>query len=135
MIRRPRSSRMASGAALLVWLSFALMLVVQPMAAWATTIDINQFSLYLWSPGVDTSINGTSALQHDIILGPNNLSGGPFTDFTTQGFNVSVTNNLNASNLGTISVTITNTTGTFNPAVLIALLDADMVSGHGSSCV
>ena len=60
MLRRIFSSRMGSGAALLVWLSLVLTLVVQPRAAWALTIDINQFSLFLWSPAVDTGINGTS---------------------------------------------------------------------------
>src|SRR5213594_211141 len=134
MFRRMRSSRMGLGAALLVWLSFALMLVVQPTAAWALTIDINQFSLFLWSPAVDTAINGTSALQQDIIIGPNNLSGGPFSDFISQGFSVSVTNGLNANNLGTVSITVGNPTGTaFAPANLIALLDADIVSTPGGA--
>src|SRR5437660_1608214 len=112
MFRRLCTSRMESGALLLAWLSFALMLVVQPRAASALSIDINQFSLFLWSPAVNTAINGTSALQQDIIIGPNNLSGGPFSDFITQGFSVSVTNNLNASNLGTVSITVTNPTST-----------------------
>src|SRR3989442_7503547 len=96
MFRRITSSRMGLGAALLVWLSFALMLVVQPTAAWALTIDINQFSLFLWSPAVNTAINGTSALQHDIIIGPNNLSGGPFSDLISHCIRVSVNNKLNA---------------------------------------
>ena len=134
MFRRITSSRMGLGAALLVWLSFALMLVVQPTAAWALTIDINQFSLFLWSPAVNTAINGTSALQQDIIIGPNNLSGGPFSDFISQGFSVSVTNGLNANNLGTVSITVGNPTGTaFAPANLIALLDADIVSTPGGA--
>jgi len=125
---------MGLGAALLGWLSFALMLVVQPSAAWALTIDINQFSIFLWSPAVNTAINGTSALQQDIIIGPNNLSGGPFTDLISQGFIVSVTNGLNANNLGSISITIGNPTATtFSPVSLIALLDADIVSNHGAS--
>src|SRR5229473_6395702 len=134
MFRRIFSSRMSLGAALLGWLSFALMLVVQPSAAWALTIDINQFSIFLWSPAVNTAINGTSALQQDIIIGPNNLSGGPFTDLISQGFIVSVTNGLNANNLGSISITIGNPTATtFSPVSLIALLDADIVSNHGAS--
>src|SRR6266566_3031815 len=134
MFRRITSSRMGLGAALLVWLSFALMLVVQPTTAWALTIDINQFSLFLWSPAVNTAINGTSALQQDIIIGPNNLSGGPFSDFISQGFSVSVTNGLNANNLGTVSITVGNPTGTaFAPANLIALLDADIVSTPGGT--
>src|SRR5262245_37523382 len=134
MFRRMTSSRMGLGAALLVWLSFALMLVVQPTAAWALTIDINQFTLFLWSPAVDTGINGTSVLQQDIIIGPNNLSGGPFSDFISQGFSVSVTNGLNANNLGTISITVGNPTTTpFAPANLIALLDADIVSAPGGA--
>src|SRR5437870_1076759 len=134
VFRRISSSRMGLGAALLVWLSFALMLVVQPTAAWALTIDINQFSLFLWSPAVNTAINGTSALQQDIIIGPNNLSGGPFSDFISQGFSVSVTNGLNANNLGTVSITVGNPTGTaFAPANLIALLDADIVSTPGGA--
>jgi len=134
MFRRITSSRMGLGAALLVWLSFALMLVVQPTTAWALTIDINQFSLFLWSPAVNTAINGTSALQQDIIIGPNNLSGGPFSDFISQGFSVSVTNGLNANNLGTVSITVGNPTGTaFAPANLIALLDADIVSTPGGA--
>src|SRR2546425_3689437 len=134
MFRRITSSRMGLGAALLVWLSFALMLVVQPTTAWALTIDINQFSLFLWSPAVNTAINGTSALQQDIIIGPNNLSGGPFSDFISQGFSVSVTNGLNANNLGTVSITVGNPTGTaFDPANLIALLDADIVSTPGGA--
>ena len=134
MFRRLCSSRMESGALLLAWLSFALMLVVQPRAASALSIDINQFSLFLWSPAVNTAINGTSALQQDIIIGPNNLSGGPFSDFITQGFSVSVTNNLNASNLGTVSITVTNPTATtFAPANLIALLDADIVTTPGGT--
>src|SRR3989449_7760033 len=134
MFRRITSSRMGLGAALLVWLSFALMLVVQPTTAWALTIDINQFSLFLWSPAVNTAINGTSALQQDIIIGPNNLSGGPFSDFISQGFSVSVTNNLNASNLGTVSITVTNPTATtFAPANLIAFLDADIVTTPGGT--
>jgi len=125
---------MGSGALLLAWLSFALMLVVQPRAASALTIDINQFSLFLWSPAVNTAINGTSALQQDIIVGPNNLSGGPFSDFISQGFSVSVTNNLNASNLGTVSITVTNPTATtFAPANLIAFLDADIVTTPGGT--
>src|SRR3989475_4339909 len=134
MFRRITSSRMGLGAALLVWLSFALMLVVQPTTAWALTIDINQFSLFLSSPAVNTAINGTSALQQDIIIGPNNLSGGPFSDFISQGFSVSVTNGLNANNLGTVSITVGNPTGTaFAPANLIALLDADIVSTPGGA--
>jgi len=134
MIRRTHSSRMGPGAALLVWLSFALMLVVQPVAAWALSMDINQFSLFLWSPAVNTSINGTSALQQDIMIGPNNLSGGPFADFISQGFTVSVINSLNSSNYGTIGISITNPTGTtFAPANLIALLDADIVSSSGGT--
>src|SRR5437879_2050118 len=134
MFRRITSSRMGLGAALLVWLSFALMLVVQPTTAWALTIDINQFSLFLWSPAVNTAINGTSALQQDIIIGPNNLSGGPFSDFISQGFSVSVTNGLNANNLGTVSITVGNPTGTaFAPANLIALLDADIVTTPGGT--
>ena len=134
MFRRHCSSRMGSGALLLAWLSFALMLVVQPRAALALTIDINQFSLFLWSPAVNTAINGTSALQQDIIIGPNNLSGGPFSDFISQGFSVSVTNNLNASNLGTVSITVSNPTATtFAPANLIAFLDADIVTTPGAT--
>jgi len=134
MFRRLCTSRMESGALLLAWLSFALMLVVQPRAASALSIDINQFSLFLWSPAVNTAINGTSALQQDIIIGPNNLSGGPFSDFIAQGFSVSVTNNLNASNLGTVSITVTNPTATtFAPANLIALLDADIVTTPGGT--
>src|SRR5437773_7896657 len=134
MFRRLCTSRMESGALLLAWLSFALMLVVQPRAASALSIDINQFSLFLWSPAVNTAINGTSALQQDIIIGPNNLSGGPFSDFISQGFSVSVTNGLNANNLGTVSITVGNPTGTaFAPANLIALLDADIVSTPGGA--
>src|SRR5262249_3943419 len=134
MIRRTRSSHRGSGAALLAWLSVALMLVVQPTVSWASVIDVNQFSLFFWSPAVDTTINGTSSLQQDIIIGPNNLSGGPFTDFISQGFSVTVANNLNAANLGTIGVVITNSTGTtFPSANLIALLDADFLSRHGTS--
>ena len=134
MFRRMRSSRMGLGAALLVWLSFALMLVVQPTAAWALTIDINQFSLFLWSPAVNTAINGTSTLQQDLIIGPNNLSGGPFTDLISQGFIVNVTNSLNANNLGSISIIIGNPTTTpFAPSNLIALLDADIVSTPGAT--
>jgi len=134
MFRRVCSSRMGSGALLLAWLSFALMLVVGPRSASALTIDINQFSLFLWSPSNDTSINGTSSLQQDIIIGPHNLSGGPFSDFLAQGFSVSVTNGLNANNLGTISVIIGNPTGTtFAPANLIALLDADIVTTPGAT--
>ena len=133
MFRR-LTSRMGSGALLLAWLSFALMLVVQPRAALALTIDINQFSLFLWSPSVNTAINGSSALQQDIIIGPNNLSGGPFSDFIAQGFGISVTNSLNASNLGTVSITITNPTATtFAPANLIAMLDADIVTVPGGT--
>src|SRR6266581_4777922 len=95
MFRRITSSRMGLGAALLVWLSFALMLVVQPTAAWALTIDINQFSLYFWSPAVNTAINGSSTLQQDLIIGPNNLSGGPYTDIvSTPG---GTDNNLDSS--------------------------------------
>src|SRR5207247_6289150 len=132
MFRRLCSSRMESGALLLAWLSFALMLVVQPRAASALSIDINQFSLFLWSPAVNTAINGTSALQQDIIIGPNNLSGGPFSDFITQGFGVSVTNNLNASKLGTVSITVTNTTATtLVTPHLIALIYATI---HTSTC-
>src|SRR5882762_2799650 len=134
MFRRITSSRMGLGAALLVWLSFALMLVVQPRAASALSIDINQFSLFLWSPAVNTAINGTSALQQDIIIGPNNLSGGPFSDFISQGFSVSVNNSLNANNLGTVTITVGNPTATtFAPATLIALLDADIVSTPGGT--
>ena len=134
MFRRMRSSRMGLGAALLVWLSFALMLVVQPTAAWALTIDINQFSLYFWSPAVNTAINGSSTLQQDLIIGPNNLSGGPYTDFISQGFIVNVTNNLNSNNLGSISIIIGNpTTTAFAPGTLIALLDADIVSTPGGT--
>ena len=125
---------MRSGAALLVWFSFALILIVQPAAAWAMSMDINQLSLFLWSPGVNTGINGTSALQQDIIIGPNNLSGGPFADFVAQGFNVSVTNNLNSNNYGSIGVTITNPGGPLlTPVNLIALLDADIVSNSGGT--
>src|SRR2546422_11267311 len=101
MFRRITSSRMGLGAALLVWLSFALMLVVQPTTAWALTIDINQFSLFLWSPAVNTAINGTSALQQDIIIGPNNLSGGTFAGVISQGFSVSGTCGLTANHLAT----------------------------------
>src|SRR5207245_2790413 len=134
MFRLITSSRMGLGAALLVWLSFALMLVVQPTTAWALTIDINQFSLFLWSPDLHTAINGTSARQQDIIIGPSNLIGGPFSDFISQGFSVSVTNGLNANNLGTVSITVGNPTGTaFAPANLIALLDADIVSTPGGA--
>src|SRR3989442_7353163 len=134
MFRRMRSSRMGLGAALLVWLSFALMLVVQPTAAWALTIDINQFSLFLWSPAVNTAINGTSTLQQDLIIGPNNLSGGPFTDLISHGLIVNVTNSLNANNLGSISIIIGNPTTTpFAPSNLIALLDADIVSTPGAT--
>src|SRR5262245_6281502 len=134
MFRRFTSSRMGLGAALLVWLSFALILVVRPTAAWALSIDINQFTLFLWSPAVNTAINGTSALQQDIIIGPNNLSGGPFSDFISQGFSVSVSNGLNAANLGTISITVGNPTTTpFAPANLIALLDADIVTTPGGT--
>ena len=134
MFRRMRSSRMGLGAALLVWLSFALMLVVQPTAAWALTIDINQFSLYFWSPAVNTAINGSSTLQQDLIIGPNNLSGGPYTDFISQGFIVNVTNTLNSNNLGSISIIIGNpTTTAFAPGTLIALLDADIVSTPGGT--
>src|SRR5438093_5169930 len=134
MFRRMRSSRMGFGAALLVWLSFALMLVVQPTAAWALTIDINQFSLYFWSPAVNTAINGSSTLQQDLIIGPNNLSGGPYTYFISQGFIVNVTNNLNANNLGSINIIIGNPTTTpFAPGNLIALLDADIVSTPGGT--
>src|SRR5262245_6330911 len=133
MLRRI-SQRMGSGAALLVWLSFVLMLVVQPRAAWALTIDINQFSIFLWSPAVNTAINGSNTLQQDIIIGPNNLSGGPYTDLISQGFIVSVHNNLNASNIGSLSITIGNPTETtFSPVSLIALLDADIVSEPGAS--
>src|SRR5882672_11025300 len=134
MFRRVCSSRMGSGAPLLAWLSFALMLMVGPRSASALTIDINQFSIFLWSPAVNTAINGTSALQQDIIIGPNNLSGGPFTDLISQGFIVSVQNNLNASNIGSLRITIGNPTATtFSPVALIALLDADIVSGPGAS--
>src|SRR5262249_30835331 len=134
MFRQMHSSRMGLGAALFVWLSFALMLVVQPTAAWALTIDINQFSLYFWSPAVNPAINGTSTLQQDLIIGPNNLSGGPFTDFITQGFIVNVTNSLNANNIGTMSIIIGNPTATtFAPGNLIALLDADIVSTPGGT--
>src|SRR5207249_626416 len=134
MFRRITSSRMGLGAALLVWLSFALMLVVQPTAAWALTIDINQFSLYFWSPAVNTAINGSSTLQQDLIIGPNNLSGGPYTDFISQGFIVNVTNNLNANNLGSINIIIGNPTATpFAPGNLIALLDADIVTTPGGT--
>src|SRR5438034_10326913 len=97
MFRRLCTSRMESGALLLAWLSFALMLVVQPRAASALSIDINQFSLFLWSPAVNTAINGTSALQQDIIIAPNNPSGGPFPHFITQGFSLPATHNLNPS--------------------------------------
>src|SRR2546425_10651380 len=97
MFRRITSSRMGLGAALLVWLSFALMLVVQPTTAWALTIDINQFSLFLWSPAVNTAINGTSALQQDIIIGPNNLSGGPVSELISQGFRDRKSTRLNSS--------------------------------------
>src|SRR5437899_10359618 len=108
------------------------MLVVQPTPAWALTIDINQFSLFLWSPAVNTAINGTSALQQDIIIGPNNLSGGPLSDHISQGFSVSVTNGLNANNLDTVSITVGNQTGTaFAPATLIPLLDARIVATPG----
>ena len=134
MLRRILSSRMGSGAALLVWLSLVLTLVVQPRPAWALSIDINQFSIFLWSPAVNTAINGSNALQQDIIIGPNNLSGGPFTDLISQGFIVSVQNNLNASNIGSLSITIGNPTATtFSPVALIALLDADIVSSRGAS--
>src|SRR5262249_62335527 len=112
MFRRFTSSRMGLGAALLVWLSFALMLVVQPTAAWALTIDINQFSLYSCSPAVNPAINGTSTLQQYLIIGPNNLSGGPFTDFITQGIIVNVTNSLNANNIGTMRIIIGKPTAT-----------------------
>src|SRR5262249_20102359 len=112
MIRRTHSyHRIGSGAVLLVWLSLALLLFVQQRVAVALNIDINQFSLYLWSPGVNIGINGTATLEQDIIIGPNNVNGGPFTDFISQGFNVSVTNNLNSSNLGTITVAIGNSAG------------------------
>src|SRR3989442_4292916 len=132
MFRRITSSRMGLGAALLVWLRLALVLRVDPTTAWALTIDINQFSLFLWSPAVNTAINGTSALQQDIIIGPNNLSGGPFSDFIRQGFSVSVTNGLNANNLGTVSITGGKPTGTAVAAShLIALLDAALVSTPG----
>src|SRR5438034_9936980 len=134
MFRRLCTSRLESVALLLAWLSFALMLVVQPRAASALSIDINQFSLFLWSPAVNTAINGTSALQQDIIIGPNNLSGGPFSDFIAQGFSVSVTNNLNAINLVSVIITVTNPTATtFAPANLIALLDADIVTTPGGT--
>src|SRR5262249_7353394 len=94
----------------------------------------NQFSLFLWSPGVNIGINGTATLEQDIIIGPNNVNGGPFTDFISQGFNVSVTNNLNSSNLGTITVAIGNSAGpVLAPVSLIALLDADVVSTPGGA--
>jgi len=135
MMRRIHSYyRIGSGAVLLVWLSLALMLFVQPRAAWALNIDINQFSLFLWSPGVNLAINGTSTLEQDVIIGPNNVNGGPFADFITQGFNVSVTNGLNSSNLGTITVAIGNSAGPLlAPVSLIALLDADIVSRPGAT--
>src|SRR5437867_2170411 len=134
MFRRMRSSRMGFGAALLVWLSFALMLVVQPTAAWALTIDINQFSLYFWSPAVNTAINGSSTLQQDLIIGPNNLSGGPYTDLISQGFIVNVTNTLNSNNLGSISIIIGNpTTTAFAPGTSITMLYAYIVSTPGGT--
>src|SRR3989442_12130167 len=113
MFRRLCTSRMGSGALLLAWLSFALMLVVQPRAASALTIDINQFSLFLWSPAFNTAINGTSALQQDIIIGPNNLSGGPFSGFISKGFRVSVFNGFTANTIATTSIPGGNPKGTW----------------------
>src|SRR5438876_189154 len=78
MFRRLCTSRMESGALLLAWLSFALMLVVQPRAASAFSIDINQFSLFLWSPADNTDHIGAGpndvalALLYSLgSLGPN----------------------------------------------------------------
>src|SRR5438445_10736793 len=105
MFRRLCTSRMESGALLLAWLSFALMLVVQPRAASALSIDINQFSLFLRSPAVNTAINGTSPLQQDLIIGPNNLSGGAFSHLITHGLAVAHTNNLTATHLRSVSLT------------------------------
>src|SRR5262249_42720710 len=128
MIRRLRSSRIGRVAALL-GLGLAVMLTLQPVAASALTIDINQLSLFLWSPGVDTSINGTSALQQDIIVGPNNTNGGPFSDFVSAGFNVAVANNLNSNKYGSVNITVTNPGAPLlGPVSLIALLDADILS-------
>src|SRR5256885_17259080 len=122
MFRRLCSSRMESGALLLAWLSFALMLVVQPRAASALSIDINQFSLFLWSPAVNTAINGTSALQQDIIIGPNNLSGGPFSGLISQGLSGAVTNCLNANHPRAASITAGHPAGaTLRTADLNAL--------------
>src|SRR5262249_49971380 len=112
MFRQMHSSRMGLGAALFVWLSFALMLVVQPTAAWALTIDINQFSLYFGSPAVNRAINGTPTPQKALIIGPNNLSGGPFTDFISQGFIFNVPNTPNPNNPGPINIIIGNPTAT-----------------------
>jgi len=133
MIRRIRSLRFGRVAALL-GLGLAVMLTLQPVAASALTIDINQLSLFLWSPGVDTSINGTSALQQDIVVGPNNANGGPFSDFVSAGFNVAVANSLNGSNYGSVNITITNPGAPLvSPVSLIAMLDADIVSNSGGS--
>ena len=133
MIRRIRSLRFGRVAALL-GLGLAVMLTMRPVAASALTIDINQLSLFLWSPGVDTSINGTSALQQDIIVGPNNTNGGPFSDFVSAGFNVAVANNLNSNKYGSVNITITNPGAPLlGPVSLIAMLDADIVSNSGGS--
>ena len=134
MIRRARYSSALSWATFLLRFSFALMMVMRPAAASALTIDLNQLSLFLWSPGVDTSINGTSALQQDIVVGPNNTNGGPFSDFVSQGFNVAVANNLNSNKFGSLNITITNPGAPLvSPVSLIAMLDADILGSSGGS--
>src|SRR5262249_55364653 len=135
MIRRTHSyHRIGSGAVLLVWLSLALMLVVQPRAAWALNIDINQFSLFLWSPGVNIGINGTAPHEQEIIHGPHNVNGGTFTHFNSPALNVSVPNNLTSSSLGTITVAMANSARpVVAPLSLNALLDADGGSTPGGA--